>query len=124
MAKKRAMMIGLDGADPAVIKKLIAEDRLPNFKKFLESGVAHSSLGMLGVNPTVTPPNWTSMATGNWPRTHGVTDFFTHTLGNPLDLFQLNWDSRLVQSEMIWEAFERGGKKLSCSITAKPGRLV
>ena len=111
MAKKRAMMIGLDGADPAVIKKLIAEDRLPNFKKFLESGVAHSSLGMLGVNPTVTPPNWTSMATGNWPRTHGVTDFFTHTLGNPLDLFQLNWDSRLVQSEMIWEAFERGGKK-------------
>ncbi len=111
MTRKRAMMIGLDGADPAVIKQMIAEGKLPNFKKFLEQGVAHNSLGMLGVNPTVTPPNWTSMATGNWPRTHGVTDFFTHTLGNPLDLFQLNWDSRLVQSEMIWESFERAGKK-------------
>ena len=78
MTRKRAMMIGLDGADPAVIKQMIAEGKLPNFKKFLEQGVAHNSLGMLGVNPTVTPPNWTSMATGNWPRTHGVTDFFTY----------------------------------------------
>ena len=114
MAKQRAMMIGLDGADPAVIKRLIKEGRLPNFKKFLEQGVAHESLGMLGVNPTVTPPNWASMATGNWPRTHGVTDFYTHTLGNPFELYQMNWDSRLVQSEFIWEAFERGGKKAVC----------
>lgn len=111
MGKKRAMMIGLDGADPKVVSRMIDEGRLPNFKKFLEQGVAHESLGMLGVNPTVTPPNWCSMATGNWPRTHGVTDFFSHTLGKPIDLLEMNWDSRRVQSEMIWEAFERGGKK-------------
>ncbi len=111
MTKKRAMMLGLDGADPMVIKKMIGEGKLPHFKAFLEQGAAHESLGMLGVNPTVTPPNWASMATGNWPRTHGVTDFFSHTLGDQLDMFQMNWDSRLVASEMIWEAFERGGKK-------------
>ena len=114
MAKQRAMMIGLDGADPLVVKKLMDEGRLPNFKKFLEQGVAHQSLGMLGVNPTVTPPNWASIATGNWLRTHGVTDFYTHTLGNPLNLYQMNWDARLIQSELIWEAFERGGKKAVC----------
>lgn len=111
MGRKRAMMIGLDGADPKVISRMMDEGRLPNFKKFLAQGVAHDSLGMLGVNPTVTPPNWCSLATGNWPRTHGVTDFFSHTLGKPLDLLEMNWDSRRVQSEMIWESFERAGKK-------------
>ena len=89
MTKKRAMMLGLDGADPMVIKRMIGEGKLPHFKAFLEQGAAHESLGMLGVNPTVTPPNWASMATGNWPRTHGVTDFFSHTLGDQLDMFQM-----------------------------------
>ena len=38
MGMKRAMMIGLDGADPVRVKKLIAEGRMPNMKKLLEKG--------------------------------------------------------------------------------------
>jgi Uncharacterized conserved protein len=105
------MLLGLDGADPLVIKKLIAEGRLPNLKKVLANGVANPSLAMIGAYPSVTPPNWASMATGNWPRTHGITCFFNQTLGNELDLCELNWDSRRVESEMIWEAFSREGKR-------------
>jgi predicted AlkP superfamily phosphohydrolase/phosphomutase len=111
MGLKRAMMIGLDGADPLVVKRLINEGRLPNLKKVLEQGVQTEDMRLIGAYPSVTPPNWASLATGNWPRTHGVTDFFNQTLGKPLNTCELNWDSRRVNSEFIWEAFSREGKK-------------
>ena len=111
MANKRAMMIGLDGADPLVVKRMIKEGKLPNLKKVLDQGVAHDSLCMIGAFPNVTPPNWCSLATGNWPRTHGVTCFFNQTLGQDLGQAQMNWDSRRVESELIWEAFSREGKR-------------
>lgn len=111
MSTKRAMMIGLDGADPVRVKKLIAEGRLPNMKKLLEQGVATENLDMLGVLPAGTPPNWTTLATGNYPRTHGITCFQNHTLGKSLGITEYNWDSRRVESELIWEAFEDENKK-------------
>ena len=103
MMAKRAMMIGLDGADPLVIKRLIDQGRLPNLKWVLENGVRHEDMAMLGAFPSVTPPNWASIATGCWPRTHGVTCFFNHTLGKSLGLAETNWDSGRVQAELIWE---------------------
>jgi len=111
MGNKRAMMIGLDGADPMVCKRLVAEGKMPNLKKILEQGVATESMNMLGVLPTITPPNWATLATGNYPRTHGVTCFMNHTIGKGLDMVELNWDSRRIESELIWEAFEDEGKK-------------
>ena len=104
-------MIGLDGADPYVCKRLVAEGRMPNLKKLLEKGVAREGLDMMGVLPTITPPNWATLATGVYPRTHGVTCFLNHTLGKSLGITEMNWDSRRVHAEMIWEAFAAEGKK-------------
>ena len=111
MALKRTMMIGIDGMDPKIVQRLLAAGRLPNMKRALDGGVTTPGMDMLGVFPTVTPPNWVSLATGNWPRTHGVTCFHNHTLGKPLDMFEANWDSRRVESEYIWEAFARDGRR-------------
>ncbi len=111
MALKRAMMLGLDGADPLVIKKLVEQGRLPNIKKLIENGAAVDNMSMIGAFPSVTPPNWASLATGSWPRTHGVTCYHNHTLGKPLDIVELNWDSRRVESEFIWEALANEGKR-------------
>lgn len=111
MSKKRVMMIGLDGMDPFVVKKLVADGRMPNMKKLIETGVATKGLDMIGAQPSVTPPNWTSLATGSWPRTHGVTCFFNHTLGKPLDVFSVNWDAKTVESELIWETFSKNNKR-------------
>lgn len=111
MTKKRAMLLGLDGADPMVVKRLIGEGRMPNLKKVLEQGAATENLDMLGVFPTVTPPNWTTLATGNYPRTHGITCFNNHTLGKSLSITEMNWDSRRIESELIWEAFEDEDKR-------------
>ena len=105
MSKKRAMMIGLDGADPVVVRRLIDEGKMPNMKKLLDQGVARETLDMMGVLPTITPPNWASIATGNYPRTHGVTCFLNHTLGKSLGITELNWNSQRVESEFIWEAY-------------------
>lgn len=111
MAKKRAMMLGLDGADPLVIKKMIDMGRLPNFKRVLEEGTAHNDFCMLGAFPSVTPPNWASLACGCWPRTHGITCYDNHTLGKDLGTGDVNWDSRRVEAELIWETFAKQGKR-------------
>ncbi len=47
MGKKRAMLLGLDGADPVVIKRLMAEGRMPNLEKLLKEGTATESLSMM-----------------------------------------------------------------------------
>lgn len=108
---KKVMLIGLDGADPLFMKQLISEGKLPNFKKMLDIGVTTESMGMQGALPTITPPNWASLATGAWPNTHGITCFWNHTIGNELDLLDYGWNSDLCKAEYIWNSFERAGKK-------------
>jgi predicted AlkP superfamily phosphohydrolase/phosphomutase len=108
---KKVIFLGLDGADPYLIKKFMDEGRLPNFKKLLEIGATTEDFGMQGPIPTITPPGWATLATGAWPGTHGITCFWNHTPGNPLDILDYGWDSTLCKAEFIWEAFERAGKK-------------
>lgn len=108
---KKVILLGLDGADPNLIKKYMDEGRLPNFKKFLEIGTTTQDYGMQGALPTITPPGWATLATGAWPGTHGITCFWNHTPGNPLDILDYGWDSTLCRAEFIWEAFEKAGKK-------------
>ncbi|MEK3673061.1 alkaline phosphatase family protein [Paenibacillus sp. FSL R10-2771] len=108
---KKVMLLGLDGADPAVIRKYVAEGKLPGFKRALDAGVTTSDLGMQSVLPAITPPNWASIATGAYPATHGITCFWNHTLGNELDVLDYGFDSGLLKAETIWQAYARAGKK-------------
>ena len=57
-AQKRVMLIGLDGADPVVIDRLIKAGRLPNIEKALHSGTTTADYSMIGTLPTFTPPSW------------------------------------------------------------------
>lgn len=108
---KKVMVIGLDGADPMLIRKHMEAGKLPNFKKIISMGVTTGDLGMQGVLPTITPPNWATLATGSWPNTHGITCFWNHSSGKPLDELDYGWNSELCKSEFIWESFESIGKK-------------
>jgi len=60
----RVVVIGIDGFEPKIVDRLMAEGRLPNFKRLSEKG------GYMRLN-TSYPPNspvaWTSMATGRNP---------------------------------------------------------
>ena len=65
---------------------------------------------MLGGQPTVTPPMWTTLATGAYPVTHGITCYWRQTPGR-IDMVEYNLDSRLCQAEQLWNVFAEAGKK-------------
>jgi predicted AlkP superfamily phosphohydrolase/phosphomutase len=64
----KVLLLGLDAMDPKVTRKLIEEDRLPNFES-LEFNELPSSY------PPHTPVAWTSIATGKNPGEHNIFDF-------------------------------------------------
>lgn len=106
---KRAVLIGIDGGDPLMVRRFVSEGKMPHLKKLLSAGA--SVPRMLGAHPTITPTNWASIATGAWPGTHGLTDFWVHTAGEPLDKLHSGFDARQSRAEFIWEALARAGKK-------------
>jgi len=111
MAKtaKKVMLLGVDAPIVPRVHQWAMEGKLPTFQKLINEGVyAPNCLVPL---PTITPPNWTSIATGAWPGTHGITDFDAHTPGTALDLTHKAFDSTEVLAEPIWTAAERVGKR-------------
>ena len=71
-AKRRVLVIGLDGATFDLIKPWAAEGYLPTLKRLLEDG-AHGSLR--STVPPMTGPAWTSFATGVNPGKHRLYDW-------------------------------------------------
>lgn len=106
----KILVLGVDGLDPRLTRKLVDEGKLPNIKKFIEKGVAREDLVMLGAQPTVTPPMWTTLATGAYPCTHGITGFDRQSSEN-LDLTEYNLDSTLCKAEQLWNVFAEAGKR-------------
>ena len=69
---RRIIFVGADGADWMVIDRLMAEGRLPNFKRIVEGGAT----GVLeSMEPMLSPLLWTTMATGKMPEDHGILNF-------------------------------------------------
>ncbi len=97
----KLIVLGIDGMDPVITKRLLNEGRLPNIKKYLEQGSSRDDLNMLGAHPTITPPCWTTLATGAYPGTHGITCYWRQSPDN-LDAVVYNMDSRNCLAEQIW----------------------
>jgi len=116
---KKVVVIGLDCALPHLIEKHIAEGHLPTFKKLIEGGVIADNC--LVPFPTVTPPNWATIATGASAGTHQITDFHYHLPGTtPDNAHALEaFSSERWQAESIWDAADRAGKK--CIVLNFPG---
>lgn len=115
MEKRRALtekilLLGIDGLDPRLTRKYVDEGKMPNVKKYLERGAAREDLVLLGGHPTVTPPMWTTLATGCYANVHGITGFYRQSKTD-LDVIEYNLDSRLCQAEPLWNVFAEAGKK-------------
>ncbi|MFI5322926.1 MAG: alkaline phosphatase family protein [Thermodesulfobacteriota bacterium] len=71
-ANKKVIVVGFDGMDPNIVKRLIAEGKLPNFKKLSETG----SFTTLATSiPPQSPVAWSNFITGMNPGGHGIFDF-------------------------------------------------
>ncbi len=69
---QRFIVVGLDGQDPRITDRLIAEGRLPNLQRLAEMG----SYGRLEtVFPSLSPVAWSSFSTGTNPGGHNIFDF-------------------------------------------------
>lgn len=109
----KIVILGVDGMDPSLAKKFMEKGTMPNLKILVDKGASREDLSLLGAMPTVTPPMWTTLATGAYPYTHGITAFFGQDK-EKLDTTTYNLDSRLCKAEQLWNVFAESGKKNAC----------
>ncbi len=107
---QKIICLGLDGMDPRLTRKYVDEGKMPNTKAMIERGACREDLVMLGGIPTVTPPMWTTLATGSYPATHGITCFFRNSKDG-LDHIEYNLDSRYCKAEPLWNVTAEEGLK-------------
>ena len=107
---RKILVLGIDGMDQRTTKRLLDDGRLPNIRKFLACGSARENLDMLGALPTITPPCWTTLATGAYPSTHGITCYWRQS-PESLDAVVYNMDSRFCKAEQIWNVTAEAGIK-------------
>jgi predicted AlkP superfamily phosphohydrolase/phosphomutase len=74
MSIKRVIVIGLDGLEPKIVDKLLAQDELPNLKRLQDLG-GYSRVKT--TFPAQTPVAWSTFSTGTNPGGHGIFDFLS-----------------------------------------------
>ena len=68
----RVLLVGVDGADPQIIDRLVAGGRLPTFARLRREG---ASGRLRSREPLLSPIVWTTIVTGRKAPDHGVLDF-------------------------------------------------
>ena len=106
----KVLLLGVDGLDPKFTRVMVDEGHMPNTKKLIERGSARHDLKLLGGVPTITPPMWTTLATGAYPMTHGVEDFNITRKGE-LEVNFAGIYSTNVHAEPLWNVTAEAGKK-------------
>ncbi|RMG46477.1 MAG: nucleotide pyrophosphatase [Acidobacteria bacterium] len=69
---RRLIVVGLDGQDPRLTDRFMADGKLPNFKRLAEQGCYHR---LATTFPSVSPVAWSSFSTGTHPARHNIYDF-------------------------------------------------
>ncbi|MDQ6758265.1 MAG: alkaline phosphatase family protein [Acidobacteriota bacterium] len=74
---KKLIFLGLDGLDPGLTERFMAEGKLPNFSKLAAEG-SYSRLRT--TFPALSPVAWSTFATGVNPAKHNIFDFLNRDL--------------------------------------------
>jgi predicted AlkP superfamily phosphohydrolase/phosphomutase len=106
---RKLVLIGLDAPIVEKVEQYAEEGLLPTLKALIEGGTF--CVNAMAPFPTITPPNWTSIVTGAWDGTHGITCFHVHSPGDPLDRTHQAFTTEDCRAEYLWNAAERAGKR-------------
>lgn len=71
---RRVVVVGLDGFDPGLARRFMAEGRMPNFEKLGREGCFHE---LATSCPSISPVAWSTYATGVDASRHNIYDFLT-----------------------------------------------
>ncbi len=109
---KRILFIGIDGGMFYFMDRFHKEGIIPNISKLIDGG---SMLRVLPSPPCDTPTNWTTVVTGSWTGTHGVTSFFLHLPGEKVyeGLLERGRSqlTKYCRAEFIWDVLAEVGEK-------------
>jgi len=89
------LVFGIDGADWAVIDRLVERGELPHLAALQRRGVRAR---LRTIEPMISPRIWTTIATGKLPEKHGVEDFYAI--------------STMVRARRFWDIAERAGLRI------------
>ena len=71
-AVRRAVIVGLDGLDPRILRRMMEQGSLPTFTRLAEMGALDE---LATTCPAMSPVAWSTFATGVDPSRHGIFDF-------------------------------------------------
>ena len=74
---KKLVFLGLDGFDPRLAERFMAEGKLPNFSRLASEG---SYRRLRTTFPALSPVAWSTFATGVNPAKHNIFDFLNRDL--------------------------------------------
>src|SRR4051794_8750465 len=103
----RVLVISIDGLHPAYVTQADRYGlKIPTLRKFMARG--SYAEGVVGVVPTVTYPNHTTLMTGVAPAVHGILS------NTPFDPQNVNregwyWYAEDIKSETLWKAANAAG---------------
>ncbi|GAB63544.1 MAG: hypothetical protein DWB56_12420 [Candidatus Jettenia sp.] len=100
-ARKKTIVIGLDGTPYSLICKLIQQGVCPNLSSLISTG---SLREIKSTHPPISSVAWTSFMTGMNPAKHGIFGFVDR-IPHTYDVYYPN--SRHVKSEPIWNILRK-----------------
>ena len=68
----KVMVIGIDGMDPNLLRRFVADGRMPTFEKLMDRGCFRE---LQTTMPPQSPVAWSSFISGTNPGGHGIFDF-------------------------------------------------
>ena len=74
---RRVIFLGLDGLDPRLTERFMAEGRLPHLARLQQMGSFHR---LRTTFPSLSPVAWSTFATGVSPAKHNIFDFLNRSL--------------------------------------------
>jgi predicted AlkP superfamily phosphohydrolase/phosphomutase len=98
------IVIGIDGGEWRVIRRLWEEGGLPHFRALADRGVTASLRTAYNSSPVI----WTTIATGVTPRVHGITDFVVPTPRGDVPI-----SSEVRKVPALWNMLTRTGRRVA-----------
>ncbi len=103
---RRVLVIGLDGAVPEIIDRLVAQGAMPNLARVYQTGT-HGILK--STIPSISSLAWASFATGNHPGKHGIFGFEGKEDGSYKTRLMLSTD---MKTKPIWQMLSEAQRRV------------